>query len=186
MQSSALYSKSRNQKRCKSLVGPRRNSNVIQMRSRVLGCILDARQDRAAGSCGVRRMKIFKSSRAEIRIRIDVSSDTCLRIENRYAVRRERGGRCADRVDEEKIFKFHHKPDVTRAAFVARRLNEWFIYGARWMCERERENERAPRYKTIRQTFYITYFCFTCDVRFIWLSPLEIPFVKIDFLRFVI
>jgi len=93
MQNSALYSKSGNQKRCKSPVGPWRNSNVIQIRSRVLGYILDARagawQDRAAGSGG---KKYSNPSRAEIRIRIDVSSDTCLHIENRYAVRNEAEG----------------------------------------------------------------------------------------------
>jgi len=113
MQSSTLYSKSGNQKRCKSPVGPWRNSNVIQMRSRVLGYILDARagarQDRVTGSCGVRR-KYSNLSRAEIRIRIDVSSDTCLRIENRFGAQsgaRMKGVRLACLYGE-KIFKFQH------------------------------------------------------------------------------
>lgn len=102
---------------------------MIQMRSRVLGYILDARagargrtapQDRGASG----GKKYSNPSRgAEIRIRIDVSSDTCLRIENRYAARSE-AERCAARVDGEKIFKSQHEPDVTRAAFVVRRLNE--------------------------------------------------------------
>lgn len=80
---------------------------MIQMRSRVLGYILDARagargrtapQDRAASG----GKKYSNPSRgAEIRIRIDVSSDTCLRIENRYAARSE-AERCAARVDGEK------------------------------------------------------------------------------------
>lgn len=118
MQSSALYSKSGNQKRCKSPVGPWRNSNVIQMRSRVLGYILDARagrtalQDRAASG----GRKYSNLSRAEIRIRIDVLSDTCLRIGNRYALRSEVEG--ARLVWTEKIFKFQHEPDMTRGAFV--------------------------------------------------------------------
>jgi len=47
-----------------------------------------APQDRAA----LGGKKYSNPSRAEIRIRIDVSSDTCLRIENRYAVRNEAEG----------------------------------------------------------------------------------------------
>lgn len=126
MQSSALDSKSGNQKRCKSPVGSWRNSNVIQMRSRVLGYILDARQDRAAGSASGKE-KYSNPSCAEIRIRIDVSSDTCLHIGNRYTVRNALDGKCAARVDgRKKIFKFFDR--ATRAgcddAFVIRYLSE--------------------------------------------------------------
>lgn len=47
-----------------------------------------APQDRAASG----GRKYSNPSRAEIRIRIDVSSDTCQRIENRYAIRGEMEG----------------------------------------------------------------------------------------------
>lgn len=60
---------------------------------------------------------------AEIRIRIDVSSDTCLRIENCYAGPK-RSGKCAARVDKGKNIQTQHEPDVTRVTFIVRRLNE--------------------------------------------------------------
>lgn len=110
----------------------------------------------------LRRKEVFKSvARAEIRIRIDVSSDTCLHIENRYAARR-----CAARVDGEKIFKFQH----TRAGYDESRL-------CRTAFERNdlftvRTGKCAvTRYEMIRQTFYITRPRFTWETRFIWLFP---------------
>lgn len=72
-----------------------------------------APQDRVASG----GRKYSNPSRAEIRIRIDVSSDTCLRIENRYARRKVRDSRGRGKNIQISL-------DVARAAFVVRHLNE--------------------------------------------------------------
>lgn len=80
------------------------------------------------------REKYSNLSCAEIRIRIDVSSDTCLHIGNRYTVRNKLDGKYVARVDGKKIFKFFDR--ATRDdAFIIRYLSEWFIYIVWWMRE---------------------------------------------------
>lgn len=74
-----------------------------------------ARQDRAAGSASGRE-KYLNPSCADIRIRIDVSSDTCLHRELLYSSKRARWkvrGSCGREKKYSNFSTDRHEPDVT-------------------------------------------------------------------------
>jgi len=82
------------------------------------------------GRTAPRQEEVFKSvARAKIRIRIDVSSDTCLRIENRYAAEGAQLAWTGKKYLNFSTSRMWWEPPLSHGVWT-----EWFIYGAHgWM-----------------------------------------------------